>query len=256
MKTFDFPFTMAVAAHRGDSYNCYENTMQAFQTAYETGVDMIETDVRLTADRQLVLIHDDSLGRTSDTKGPVKERTLAQLQQLNVGDEHTPLQIPTLEEFLAWAAPLDLLLNLELKEYKVPGNEGDWVYCADETVRLVQKYGLSDRVVFNSFDAAVLDYIDRKYDHSFRLHGFYPYVGMKNVDRDPTEYLYCACIWGANKRKECFDFLIANGIEPWVGASVTSSEALKLCCEYGARLVTTNYPADALEKLRKMGYHA
>lgn len=256
MKTFDFPFAMAVAAHRGDSYNCYENTMAAFQAAYDAGVDMIETDVRLTADRQLILFHDDRLGRTTEIAGAVKERTLAQLQQLNAGDAHTPLQIPTLEEFLAWAAPLDLLLNLELKEYKVPGNAGDWEYCADETVRLVQKYGLSERVVFNSFDAAVLDYIDRKYNHSFRLHGFYPYAGMKNVERDPTEYLYCACIWGANKRKECFDFLIANGIEPWVGASITSEEALKLSCEYGARLVTTNYPADALDKLRRLGCHA
>lgn len=255
MKTFDFPFPMAVAAHRGDSYNCYENTMQAFQTAYDAGADMIETDVRLTADRQLVLFHDPRLGRTSDTTGPVKERTLEQLRQVNIGDAHNPLQIPALEEFLAWAAPLDVLLNIELKEYKEPGNEGDWEYCADETVRLVRKYGLEDRVVLNSFDAAVLDYIDRRYDHRFRLHGFYPYAGMKNVDRDPTEYLYCACIWGANKKKEHFDFLIAHGIEPWVGASVTSAEALKLSCEYGARLVTTNYPADTLEKLRKLGAH-
>ena len=111
-------------------------------------------------------------------------------------------------------------------------------------------------MVLNSFDAAVLDYIDRKYDHSFRLHGFYPYAGMKNVERNPDEYLYCACIWGSFKKKEYYDHLLEKGIEPWVGASVTSQEALALCCEYGARLVTTNYPADAIEKLKRIGKRA
>lgn len=253
MKTFDFSCAMAVAAHRGDSYNCYENTMEAFQAAYETGVEMVETDIQLTADKQLVLIHDFTLGRTTDTKGPVKERTLAELRLLNAGDGEHPAQIPTFEEFLQWAKPLDVLLNLELKEYNLPGNEGRWDFCADEVVRLVRQYGLQDRVVLNSFDASVLDYIDRKYDHSFRLHGFYPYAGMKNVERNPDEYLYCACIWGSYKKKEHYDYLIQRGIQPWVGASVTSEAALALCCEYGARLVTTNYPADAIEKLKGLG---
>lgn len=253
MKTFDFGNTMAVAAHRGDSYNFYENTMEAFQAAVEAGVQMVETDIRLTADRQLVLMHDDYLGRTTDTRGPVRERTLEQLLQVNAGSEAHPLSIPTLEAFLAWAAPLDILLNLELKEYNLPGNEGNWEFCADEAVRMVEKYGLADRIVFNSFDASVLDYIDRKYAHRYRLHGFYPYTGMKNVERDPDEYLYCACVWGNSCKKEFYDHLLSVGIEPWVGASVTSTEKLALAFAYGARLVTTNFPADTILRLKGLG---
>lgn len=253
MRTFDFGNTMAVAAHRGDSYNHYENTMEAFQAAVEAGVQMVETDVHITADRWLVLIHDNTLGRTTNAQGPVHAHTLEELRKLNAGDEKHPLTIPTLEDFLIWAAPLGILLNLELKEYKIPGNEGNWEYCADETIRLVEKYGMADRVVLNSFDAAVLDYIDRTYGGRYRLHGFYPYAGMKNVERNPDEYLYCACIWGNVTTKEYYDHLLKCGIEPWVGASVTSTEKLALAFAYGARLVTTNFPADTIARLKELG---
>lgn len=251
--TFAFKNQMAVAGHRGDSHNYYENTMEAFQAAVNAGAEMVETDIHLTADGYAVLIHDDTVHRTSDTVGSVKDFTLAQLQTINVGDALQPANIPTLEAFLQWAKPLDVLLNLELKEYKLPANGDRWMACADETIRLVRQYGMEDRVVLNSFDAAVLDYIDRKYRHSFRLHGFYPHTKMINVERDPDEYMYCACIWGCYKKKEYYDHLLEKGIEPWVGSSVTSQEALELCCRYGAKLVTTNHPADIIEKLKKLG---
>lgn len=250
---FGWTHKMAVAAHRGDWYNHYENTMEAFQAAVAAGVDMVETDIRLTADDQLVLIHDATVDRTSDTTGFVKDFSLEQLRKVNVGDPDHIRQVPTLEEFLQWAQPLDILLNLELKEYKVPGNEDRWELCADKAVAMVEKYSLGDRVVFNSFDAAVLEYIDEKYGHRYRLHGFYPYSKMTNVQRNPDEYLFCACLWGSLKKKEYYDHLLSKGIEPWIGASITSSEFLALCCKYGAKLVTTNYPAKTIEFLKETG---
>jgi len=254
--TFAFEHAMAVAAHRGDWYNHYENTMEAFQAAADAGVDMVETDLRLTKDDQIVLIHDETVDRTSTVSGLVQEFTLAQLREINVGDPENVRQIPTLEAFLQWAQPLPLLLNLELKEYNVPGNEGRWQLCADKAVAMVEQYGLGDRVVFNSFDAAVLEYIDEKYGHRYRLHGFYPYSKMINVQRNPDEYLYCACLWGSLKRKEYYDYLLERSIQPWIGASVTSTDALALSCKYGAKLVTTNYPALAIEKLKGLGKRA
>lgn len=250
---FNWVHKMAVAAHRGDWYNHYENTMEAFQAAWEAGVDMVETDLRLTKDDQVVLIHDETVDRTSDITGLVREFTLAQLREVNVGDPENVRQVPTLEAFLQWAQPLPLLLNLELKEYDVPGNEGRWQLCADKAVAMVEQYGLGDRVVFNSFDAAVLEYIDEKYGHRYRLHGFYPYEKMTNVRRNPDEYLFCACLWGSLKRKEHYDYLLERGIQPWIGASVTSADALAMCCKYGATLVTTNYPAKTIELLKGTG---
>ena len=135
--TFAFEHAMAVAAHRGDWYNHYENTMEAFQAAADAGVDMVETDLRLTKDDQIVLIHDETVDRTSTVSGLVQEFTLAQLREINVGDPENVRQIPTLEAFLQWAQPLPLLLNLELKEYNVPGNEGRWQLCADKAVAMI-----------------------------------------------------------------------------------------------------------------------
>ena len=70
-----------VAAHRGWCDKYPENTMLAFRKALEVGVDQIETDVRITADGELVCIHDDSVDRTTNGSGKVCELTLAELQK-------------------------------------------------------------------------------------------------------------------------------------------------------------------------------
>ena len=86
---------MMVAGHRGDQSSAPENT-----------VDMIETDVRLTKDGALVLIHDKTVDRTTDGTGAVAEMTLAQLRALNAGTADRPQPIPLLEELLALLAAL------------------------------------------------------------------------------------------------------------------------------------------------------
>jgi len=251
--SFPYRHAMNVAAHRGDSYNCFENTMEAFRAALDAGADMIETDIRLTADDRLVLFHDAGALRVAGVDKKIQELTLAQVRQLNVGNEVHPAQVPTLEEFLAWAAPLDIWLNLELKEYYLPGNEEKCRLCVDKTMALVEQYGLRDRVVMNSFDAWPLEYIDEKFGHSYMLHGFYPYAAMKNVNRNPDEYLFCACISYSSKNKAYYDHLLEKGIEPWIGASQTSADMLEQAVRYGAKLVTANDPGDAIAKLKKLG---
>lgn len=255
VKRMKFPYkhAMSVAAHRGDWYNCFENTMDSFEAARIAGTDMIETDVRMTADGHLVLMHDEKVLRTTGEPGQIRDMTLAQVCQLNAGNDIHPAKVPTLEEFLCWAKPYELWLNLELKEYHVPGNEARCRECVDKVVTLIRKYGLTERVVLNSFDAWVLEYADEAYDHSFKLHGFYPYAGMMNVNRNPDEYLYCACIWGCGKKKEYYDHLLEAGIDPWVGSSFTSADSLEMACRYGAVLVTTNAPGDCIEKLKGIG---
>lgn len=83
------------------------------------------------------------------------------------------------------------------------------------------------------------------------LHGFYPYSIMSNVSINPDEYLYCACIF-EDTNKEYYDYLIERKIEPWIGASVTQQSRLRICSKYGARLITTNNPSDAISKLKKL----
>ncbi len=242
---------MYVAAHRGDSYNYYENTMTAFKKAVEAGADMIETDVRLTIDGCLVLMHDDKVDRTTNGCGRVDEMTLAELKALNAGDTKCSEKIPTLEELLSYTSDKNITLNIEIKEYWSEKNEARAIKCIEDTLALVEKYGMGERILINSFDAWVLEYVYKKYGKKYLLHGFYPYQEMMNVAQNPDEYLYCACIFD-NENKALYDYLIEKGIEPWVGASITQKSKLDTCLKYGARLITTNNPGDIIRKLKEI----
>ena len=74
-----------VVAHRGASRDAPENTLAAFKLAWEQGADAIEGDFLLTKDNKIVCIHDKSTGRLADRKLIVKESTLSQLRELDVG---------------------------------------------------------------------------------------------------------------------------------------------------------------------------
>ncbi len=76
---------MQTIAHRGASGYAPENTHAAFDLALKMGVSAIETDVRMTYDGAMVLIHDGTVGRTSNGSGPVDDYTLSELQQLDFG---------------------------------------------------------------------------------------------------------------------------------------------------------------------------
>lgn len=242
---------MAVAGHRGDSYNYYENTMSAFRAAIASGADMIETDVHLTIDGALVLIHDDTVNRTTNGNGRVDEMTFDELRALNAGDTACYEQIPTLAELLELVYKSDVTLNIEIKEYYSRENEDRCVECIEKTLALVEKYEMSERCLVNSFDAWVLEYVYKKYRKRYALHGFYPYHLLRNVSINPDEYLYCACIFD-NENKENYDYLLERGIEPWIGSSVTQISKLKTCIEKGARLITTNNPRDIINKLTEI----
>ena len=249
--SFTFNDRMAVAGHRGDSYNYYENTISAFKSAIENGCDMIETDVRLTSDLVPVLMHDEKVDRTTNGRGRVQDMTFSTLRELNAGDTRNFEQIPTLVELFELVKDTNLTLNIEIKEYYNEGNEQRCIDCIEKVISLVEKYDMSSRCLINSFDAWVLEYVYKKSGKKYALHGFYPYSIMGNVGLSPDEYLYCACIFD-NENKELYDYLISKGIEPWIGASVTQKSKLKTCFEYGAKLITTNNPNDIINKLKEL----
>ena len=249
--SFTFEDRMAVAGHRGDSYNYYENTISAFKGAIESGCDMIETDVRLSSDGYLVLMHDERVDRTTNGKGRVDNFTFSSLRELNAGDTRSFEQIPTLDELFLLVKDTNLTLNIEIKEYYNEGNEQRCIDCIEKTIALIEKYNMGNRCLINSFDAWVLEYVYKKYGKKYALHGFYPYSIMGNVGLNPDEYLYCACIFD-NEDKSLYDYLISKGIEPWIGASITQKSKLKICLDFGARLITTNNPTDVINKLKEI----
>ena len=118
-----------VIAHRGASAYAPENTLAAFELAVQQGADAFELDVRLTRDGAAVVIHDETLDRTTDLAGPVRGRTLAELRAADAGHRFSAdgggifpyrsqdVRIPTLHEVL-WAFPA-IPVMIEVKEAEV-----------------------------------------------------------------------------------------------------------------------------------------
>ena len=127
-----------VVAHRGDWRNAPENSLQAIKNCIKMGADMVEIDIRKTKDGQLVLMHDETVDRTTNGTGYVKKMTLAELKQLRLVDGlgvETAHQIPTLKEALLLAKG-KILVNLD-KSYKI----------FDKCFEVMEQTGTLDQVV-------------------------------------------------------------------------------------------------------------
>ena len=259
-----------VAAHRGWSEAYPENTMPAFRSALELGVDQIETDVRVTLDGELVLIHDATVDRTTNGMGKVCEKTFAELRALDAGfykgAEFRGLQIPTLTELMELVKDHPTVtLDIELKEYPVDGRDEIAYDVCDRVLKTVDEYGFTDRVVINTFSGTLHEYIFKKYGKKYRQHVYFPLVHMgklASMTVDPYSYAFCACMFCSfyNKmnmaHKEDFDRMAARGVEPWAGACVKDARGVDLAIENGATLITCNNPDVILDLLRKRGYHS
>lgn len=139
-----------VWAHRGASGYAPENTMPAFEKAVELGADGIELDVQLTKDGELVVIHDETIDRTSNGSGRVGDFTYAKLLKYNYNRLHPEYEnvgIPTLEEVFALIRPTDLSINVELKTGEVfyPGIE-------ERVLDLAARMGMESRIIYSSFN--------------------------------------------------------------------------------------------------------
>ena len=143
-----------IFAHRGASAHAPENTLAAFELALEQRADAIELDVKLSADGQVVVIHDATVDRTTGSHGRVKDLSLAQLKALDAGslfsDQYKGESIPTLAEVFE-AVGKRTFINVELTNYKTPRDELVGTVCA-----LVKQFGLQERVIFSSFFASNL----------------------------------------------------------------------------------------------------
>ena len=125
-----------VIAHRGASGYAPENTIPAFDKAVEMHADYFEIDVQMSKDGELVLIHDNSVDRTTDGSGMVKDLTLEELQQLDAGswfgEEFAGTKIPTFEEVLdRYRGKIGILIELKSPEL-YPGVEEKVVQALKE----------------------------------------------------------------------------------------------------------------------------
>ncbi len=144
---------ITILGHRGFSSAYPENSLLAFEKAIEAGADGIELDVWLTRDGKVVIMHDETIDRTSDMRGRQKDMTLEDLKKADIGLEE---RIPTLEEVFK-ALPKDVTINVEIKDRDAAG----------EVARIVGRNN-PERVIVSSFDIEALR-VYRKHDKSTRL---------------------------------------------------------------------------------------
>ena len=127
--------------------------MAAFERAVQLGAGFIETDLHLTRDARFVAIHDDTLERTSNGRGPVRDHTLAELRAFDVGlwydRQFAGQRIPTLEDILAFARQHDVVFYLEIKHGAAWGMH-------HALVGALQSAENAARTVVISFDASIL----------------------------------------------------------------------------------------------------
>jgi glycerophosphoryl diester phosphodiesterase len=146
-----------VIAHRGFSAEAPENTLAAVRAAIAAGADMVEVDVTLTADGEVVVIHDDTLDRTTDGSGPVATHTLDQLLRLDAGSwfarRFRGERIPTLAQLLDEVRGR-ILINVEIKPEAV-GEEAEGG-IAERVVRLIREREMRDGVIVSSFEPRAL----------------------------------------------------------------------------------------------------
>jgi glycerophosphoryl diester phosphodiesterase len=135
---------MLKIGHRGARGYEPENTILGFQKAIELHVDQIELDVHLSSDNELMVIHDETIDRTTNGKGFVNQFSLQELKDFRMEKEQ---QIPTLSEVF------DLIdqkcsINIELKSYET----------ADKVVELIEQYVLEKKWKYNQFLVSSFDW--------------------------------------------------------------------------------------------------
>ena len=147
------PDKFLVIAHRGGPSLGPENTLYTFRNAVKLGVDVLEMDVRSTKDGQLIILHDDTVDRTTNATGPVLNYTLIEIKKLDAAHRWSPdqgqtfplrdkgVKIPTLPE--VFEAFPQTKMNLEIKESRSS--------TIQSLCRLIRDHQMTDKVVVASF---------------------------------------------------------------------------------------------------------
>ncbi len=168
-----------VVAHRGDWRNAPENSLQAIKNCISMNVDMVEIDVRETRDGTLVLMHDETIDRTTNGEGKVSDWTFDSIKSvrlvdgLNVPTEH---QVPTLEEALMVAKD-KILINLD-KSYDI----------FDKCISIAEKTGTLNQIVIkgaksrSKVEEEFGQYLDQVY--------FMPIIRLPDPQADSIIYDY------------------------------------------------------------------
>jgi glycerophosphoryl diester phosphodiesterase len=238
-----------VIAHRGFSGRAPENTVAAIREAIEIGADMAEIDVTLTADNRVVVIHDETLQRTTNGSGNVAEHDFDEIRSLDAGSWFAPQfageKVPTLGEVLDLVKG-QILLNVEIKSEAVDRGISDKVAAA------IKERGMTDQVIVSSFSPTALE----------QMHAVAPEIRTavlynKELQRgqDPVEIVRglgasAFNIRGSRLKAKMLRSCREQGI-PVAVYTVDKPRKMKRWVKKGIDAIFTNHPDRLLEVLEK-----
>ena len=224
-----------VYGHRGSSKKEPENTMRAFRASFSEGAQGIEFDIRLTADKEIVCIHDATINRTSNGSGKVAEMTLKDLQRFDFGKgEKIPPLKEVLEEFgnKYW-------LNIEIKETNLE----------EMIVALLDDLKVKQKIIISSFNLNSLiafkqlnNQIPTAYIFAFRNQKLEEILANSNINGiHPRKNIVS---------KKMMKFARENhlAVRPW---TIDSKFFTKKMIKYGVNGIITNDPSKILEIIKK-----
>jgi glycerophosphoryl diester phosphodiesterase len=246
-----------IFAHRGASAALPEHTLDAYLRALDEGADGLECDVRLTRDGHVVCLHDRRLDRTSDGRGPVSSRTLAQLNELDFGSWHPgaePATLLTLDRLLRAVReavrPVRLLI-----ETKHPNRYG--THLERRLVALLHHHDLAEPAAGDPVQASVMSFSPLALRRVRRLAPRVPTVLL--LDLLPPGVRFSRLPFGAQIAGPSIDLvrsrpalvpaLRAGGNRVYVW-TVNDLADIDLVVRQGVDGVITDRPAETLAHLR------
>lgn len=167
LNSLDYDLTVKAINHRGYSTVAPENTLPAYKLSKEKGFFYVETDVSFTSDNVAMLLHDNTINRTSNGSGTLSNMTYSEVRQYDFGSWKSPKYagtvIPTLKEFIVLCRDISLYPYIELKD-----NGGYTQAQVQSIVDTVHDNGMAGNVTYISFSSTFLGYV-KDYDSSARL---------------------------------------------------------------------------------------
>jgi glycerophosphoryl diester phosphodiesterase len=138
-----------ILAHRGDLAHAPENTLPSFSQAVQKGADGVELDAKLTFDGHLIVMHDATVGRTTNGNGKVASFSLEEIRKLDAGawfsEKFAGTKVPVLEEVFEIVGR-EKLINIELTNYSTP-HDG----LTKKVCELIKRFNNQNQVIFSSF---------------------------------------------------------------------------------------------------------
>ncbi|KAA0549481.1 glycerophosphodiester phosphodiesterase [Bacillus sp. BGMRC 2118] len=144
-----------IFGHRGAAGTHPENTMISFIAAERASADGIELDVQLSKDGEIVVIHDETLDRTTTGTGLIKDHTLKEIRSFDASykfPDYGVCKVPSLDEVFNWSLSNNLFINVELKNSEFP-YEG----LEEKVIQLIRTYHYEKRIIISSFNHKSLE---------------------------------------------------------------------------------------------------